>query len=154
MKSFTSLVTLLYIDIAIISYGSIMCPVDTDVFKTSSGRLTTKPDIVEKSGKRRLIYDILKTSYLRRLEDVQFTRSWRRLICDVLRISDLRCLEDVQFMSSWKRPIYDVLRTSNLRRRQDVWLTTSWGRPIYIIFKTSKEMIFPYFVLSEIFRNS
>ena len=48
-------------------------PTDTDVFKTSSGRLkkvTTSYDQI-----RRLIYDVLKTSYLRRLEDVKFTTS-------------------------------------------------------------------------------
>ena len=56
-------------------------PADTDVFKTSSGslkrsrRLTTKPDPVKTSGKTRWIYDVLKTSYLRRLGDVQFTTS-------------------------------------------------------------------------------
>ena len=45
-----------------------------DVLKRSR-RLTTKPDVVKTSGKRRLIYDILKMSYLRRLQDVQFTTS-------------------------------------------------------------------------------
>ena len=50
-------------------------PADTDVFKTSSRRLTTKQDVVTTSAKRRRIYDILKTSDLGRLEDVQFTTS-------------------------------------------------------------------------------
>ena len=50
-------------------------PADIDVFKMSSGRLTTKPDVVRTSGKRRLIYDVLKTSYLRRPKDVQLTTS-------------------------------------------------------------------------------
>ena len=45
-----------------------------DVLKRSR-RLTTKQDVVTTSGKRRLIYDILKTSDLRRLEDVKFTTS-------------------------------------------------------------------------------
>ena len=45
-----------------------------DVLKRSR-RLTTKPDVVKTSGKGRLIYDILKMSYLRRLQDVQFTTS-------------------------------------------------------------------------------
>ena len=40
-----------------------------------SQRLTTKPDVVKTSGKRRLIYDVLKTSYLRRPKDVQLTTS-------------------------------------------------------------------------------
>ena len=35
-----------------------------------SRRLTTKPDVLTTSGRRRLIYDDLKTSDLRRLEDV------------------------------------------------------------------------------------
>ena len=48
-------------------------PADTDVFKTSSGRLkkvTTSYDQI-----RRLIYDVLKTSYLLRLKDVLFMSS-------------------------------------------------------------------------------
>ena len=112
------------------------CPADTDVLKRSRC-LTTKPDVVKTSGKRRLICNILKTFYLRCLEDVQFTTSWRRLIYDVLRTSDLRRLEDVQFTTSWRRLIYDVLRTSDLRRLEDVWFTSSWGRPDYDVFKTS-----------------
>ena len=35
-----------------------------------SQRLTTKQDVVTTSGKRRRIYDVLKTSDLRHLEDV------------------------------------------------------------------------------------
>ena len=38
---------------------------------------------------RRRIYDVLKTSDVPRLEDVQFTTPWRRLIYDVLKTSDL-----------------------------------------------------------------
>ena len=45
----------------------------------------TKQGIVTTSGKRRQIYDALKTSDLRRLEDVQFKTSWRRLIYVILR---------------------------------------------------------------------
>ena len=44
-----------------------------------------EPDVLTTFGKRRLIYDVLKTSDLRRLEDVQFTTSWRRLIYDVFK---------------------------------------------------------------------
>ena len=53
-----------------------------DVWKRSR-RLTIKPDGFRTSGRRRPIYDVLKTSYLRRLEDVRFLTSWRRLIYDV-----------------------------------------------------------------------
>ena len=45
-----------------------------DVSKRSR-RLATKQDVVTTSGKRRRIYDALKTSDLRRLEDVQFRTS-------------------------------------------------------------------------------
>ena len=45
-----------------------------DVLKRSR-RFTTKPDVVTTSGKRRRIYDVLKTSDLRHLEDVQFGTS-------------------------------------------------------------------------------
>ena len=97
-------------------------------------------------------------SYLRRLKDVQFTTSWRRLIyvvlktpnlrrlehIDLRRLQDiwfktsvLRCLEDVQFTTYWRRLIYDVLRTRDLRRRKDVWFTSSWGRLIYDVLKAS-----------------
>ena len=44
-----------------------------DVFKRSR-RPTTKPDVVRTSGKTRLICDVLKTSYLRRLKNVQLRR--------------------------------------------------------------------------------
>ena len=86
---------------------------------TSSGRLKkvaclmTKQDVVRTSGKRRRIYDVLKTSDLRHLEDVQFTTSWRCLIYDVFRTSDLQrpidvwftSFWDVQFKTPWKRLI-------------------------------------------------
>ena len=79
-------------------------------------RLTIKQDVVTTSGKRRLIFDVLRTSNLQHLEDVQFMTSWRRLIYDFLWTSDLWRLEDTRFMSSWKRPVYDVLKTSVKRR--------------------------------------
>ena len=111
-------------------------PADTDVFKTSSGRLkktTTSYDQIRhhhESGKRRPIYDVLKTSDLRRLQGVQFRTSWRRLIYDVFRTSGLRCLQDVRFTSSWRRPISIILKTSHLRRLEDVWFMMSCGRLI------------------------
>ena len=74
-----------------------------DVLKRS-WRLTTKPDALKTSGKRRLIYDFLKTSDLRR------TMSWRRWIYVLLKTSDFRYLEDVCFTTSWRRLIYDVLK--------------------------------------------
>ena len=72
----------------------------------------TKQDFFTTFGKRHQIYDVLKTSYLLRLEDVQFTTSWRRPIYVVLKTSNLRRLEDVLFTTSWRRLIYDVLKTS------------------------------------------
>ena len=117
-------------------------PAGTDVFKTSSGCLkrsrclTTKQDVVTMSGKRHRIYDVLKTSDLRRLEDVQFTTCWRRLTYNVFRTSVLRRPEDIWFTTSRRRPIWDVLRTSDLQRLQDVWFTMSWRRPIYDVLKT------------------
>ena len=54
----------------------------TDVFRTSSGRLRkattsyeTKQDVIATSGERRRIYDLLKTSDLLRLKDVEFSKS-------------------------------------------------------------------------------
>ena len=90
-----------------------------DVSKRSRG-LTTNLSVVTTSGKRRLIYEIFKTSDLRRLEDVWFTTSW-----------------DVWFTTSCGRPLYVVLKTSNLRRLEDIWLTTSWVRLIHDVLKTS-----------------
>ena len=113
------------------------CPANTVVFKMSSGRLTTKQDVVTTFGKWRRVYDVLETSDLLRLEDVQFTTSWRLLTYDVFRVSGFQRPEDVWFMSSWRRPICDVLKTSDLQRLQDVWFTTSWRRPIYVVLKTS-----------------
>ena len=95
-----------------------MDPADTDVFKTSSGRLkkvTTSCDQTRRRQdvwKKTRIYDVLKTSDLCRLKDVQFRMSRRRQIYDVYRTFDLRRLEDVQF--------YDVLKTSDLRHLENV----------------------------------
>ena len=75
-----------------------------DVLKRSR-RLATKQDVVTTSGKRCRIYNVLKTSDLRPLEDVQFRTSWRRLISDVLRTLDFWRLEDVRPKSSWRHPI-------------------------------------------------
>ena len=70
-----------------------------DVLKRSRC-ITTKQDVVMTSGKRCQIYDVLKTSDLRRLENNHFMTSWRRLIYDVFPMSDLRRPEDVWFMLS------------------------------------------------------
>ena len=102
-----------------------------DVWKRSR-RLTTKPDVFRASGRWRRIYNVLKTSYLRRLEDVRFITSWRCLTYDVLKMSDLRRLEDVGFTSSWRRLIHNVLKTSDLWRLEDVWFTTSRRGRIYV----------------------
>ena len=127
-----------------------------DVLKMSR-RLTTKQDVVTTSGKRRSIYDVLKTCDLRHLDDVQFRTSWRCLIYDILRTSDLRCLEDVRFTLSWRRPIHDVLKTSDLWLLVDVWFTTTWRRlwsnVVVVSMQLRKKCFFSYFVLSEIFRK-
>ena len=107
-----------------------------DIWKRSR-RLTTKPDVFMTSSRRRRIYDVLKTSYLRCLEDIRFMTSWERLFYDVLKTSHLRRLEDVGFMSSGRRPIYNVLKTSDLWRLGDVWFTTFWRHLIYIVLRTS-----------------
>ena len=110
-------------------------PADTDVFKTSSGRLEKVTTSYDQTRRR---HDVLqKTSDLRRLEDVRFTSSWRRPIYDVLKTSDLHLLEDVRFTMSWRGLIYDVLKTSDLRRPEDVWFTSSRRRPIYDVLKRS-----------------
>ena len=151
-------------------------PADTDVFKTSSGRLkkvTTSynqtrrrqdvwkktsdlcrlEDVLFKLSWRRLIYVVLKTSELRRLEDVLFTTSWGRLIYDVLKTSDLFRLGDVQFTTSLRRLIYDVLRTSDLWRLEDIRFTSSWRSPMYDVFKMSvKERLCSKVVVTSIQR--
>ena len=88
------------------------------------------------SGTRRLIYDVLKTSNLSRLEDVRFPASWRRLNCDVLKTLSLRPLEYVMIMTSWRRLIYDVFKISNFRRLEDVGFTSSWRRLICNVLRT------------------
>ena len=109
-------------------------PVDTDVFKIHR---TTKPNVLTTSGRRSLIYDILKTSDVRRLKDVRFTTTWRRLICDVLKTFCLRRLEDVWFTTSWRCLNYDVWNTSDLCPFEDVWFAMSWGRLFCNVLKTS-----------------
>ena len=59
-----------------------------------SQRFTTKSDVVTTSGRRRLIYDVWKTSDQRRLEDVRFTTSLRRLSYVVLNTPNIRHFED------------------------------------------------------------
>ena len=143
-----------------------------------SRRLTAKQDALTTSGKRRQIYNFLKTSDLhcfkdvhfktsgrcliyvifrtfglQRLKDVWFALSWRRPICDILKTSDLQRLQNVWFMTSWRRPIYVVLKTSNLRRLEDVCKTTFVEERRSYVYTTSKEMVVSYFVLSEIFRK-
>ena len=113
-----------------------------------SRRLTTKPDVVRTSEKRCLIYDVFKTSYLRRLQDVQFMTSWRRFICVVLKTSnlrrledvDLRRLEDVNFTTSSRSLIYVILGTLDLPRLEDVQFKTSSRRlqnNVYNVIVTS-----------------
>ena len=89
-------------------------PTDTDVFKTSSGRLEKVTTSYDQTRRRHNV--LQKTSDSRRLEDVRFTS---------------------RFTSCWRCPIYVVLKTSNVLRLEDVWLTTSWRRLIYEILKTS-----------------
>ena len=103
-----------------------LCPVDTDVSKTSSGRLKKVTTSYEQTRPRHGVWK--KTSDLRRLEDVWFTSSWRRPICDVLKTSNLQRLQEVWFTTSWRRTIYVVLKMSNLRRLENVWFMTSWRR--------------------------
>ena len=98
---------------------------------------TNKQDVFMTSGKTRRIYDVLKTSDLHHLEDVQFATSWRCLTYDIFRTSGLRRPEDVWFTSSWRRPIWNILKTSDLWRLQEVWFTTSWKRSSYVVLKTS-----------------
>ena len=101
-------------------------PADTDVFKTSSGRLKKVTTPYDQTRRR---HDILqKTSDLRRLQDVWITSSWRRPIYDVLKTFDLRRLKDGRFTTSWRSLIYVVLKTSDLRRLEDIWFTSSWRR--------------------------
>ena len=102
--------------------GFIIHPADTDIFKTSSGRLKKVTTSYDQTRRPQDVWQ--KTSYLRLLEHVGFTSSWRRriydvlrrLICNILKTSILWRLEDVWFRTSWRRRICDVLRTSVERR--------------------------------------
>ena len=110
-------------------------PVDTDVCKTSSGRLKK---LTTSYHQTKRCHDIWKkTSDLRRFEEVWLTSSWRRPIYDVLKTSDLRRLQDVWLTTSWRRLIYVVLKTSNLVRPGYIWFTTSSGLLICDVSKTS-----------------
>ena len=96
-------------------------------------------------GKRHWVYDVLKTSDIHCLEDVQFMTSWLRLIYDVLKTSDLHHFETsnlgrlkkVWFITSPGRLVYDVLKTCNLRWLEGVWFMTSWRPLIYNVLKKS-----------------
>ena len=55
----------------------------------------------------------------------QMPLSWIRLIYDVLKTSDLRRLKDIRFSTFWRHLIYDVLKTSDLRLLDDLCKTTS-----------------------------
>ena len=121
----------------------ILNPTDTDVFKTSPGRLQKVTTSYHQSRRHQDFWK--KTSDLGRLEDVWFKTSWRHPIYDVLktsdydvlRASDLRRLEDISFTSSWVRPIYDIFKTSDFRHIGNVRLASFWKRRIYDVFKTS-----------------
>ena len=110
---------------------------NTDTFKASLGRLTTKHDVVTMSGKWLRIYDVLKMSDLHCHEDVQFTTSWKFLIYDFFWTSDFQHPEDIWFMSPRRHPICDVLKTSNLKCLEDVPFTISWRCVTYDILETS-----------------
>ena len=79
-----------------------------DIWK-KSWRLTTKPDVFPTSGRKCWIYDIFKRLYLRCLEDVRIISSKRRLIYDVLKTSDLWRLGDVGL-----RLLDDLCKTTSL----------------------------------------
>ena len=106
-------------------------------------RLTTKPDVLTTPGRRRLIYDVLKSSDLRRLQNVRFTSScwfatsWRHQIHDVLEKSVYNVLKTFCLWSFGGRLIYHVLKTSNFRRLKDIEFTSSWRRLICDVLRTS-----------------
>ena len=134
-------------------------PADTDVFKTSSGRLKK---VTTSYDQTRRLHDVWqKTSDLQRLEDLGFTSSWnvqfitpwRRLIYDLLKTSDLRPHEDVGFTWSWRCLIYSVLKMSDLQRLEGVCKMTSVEQRRSDVYTTSKGINFSYLVLSEIFRK-
>ena len=111
------------------------------------------------------IYDVLKTSDLRRLQEVWksglrrpkdfwITLPWRHPIFDVLKMPHLRRLQDVWFTTSRRRPIYVILKASNLRRLENVWFTTSWTRLTYGVLKMSvKWRLFSNVILTSIQRG-
>ena len=119
-----------------------------DVLK-SSRRLMTKQYVLTTSGKRCLIYVVLKTSNLLCLEDVWFTTSSGRLIYDVLEMSNLHSLENDWFTTCWRCLIYDVLKSLIY----DVLKTSLKRRLCSNVYTTSEEIIFSYFALSEIFKK-
>ena len=100
-----------------------ICATDTDVFRTSPGRLKK---VTTSYDQTRRLKDVWKSFDLRHLEDVLFTSSWRHPIYNVLKTSVLRRLENFWFTSSRRRRIYVVVKTSHLQRLEDVWFTTSW----------------------------
>ena len=120
---------------------------------------------------------LFNPSEYRRLEDIFRTSEKGH---DVLRpnqtTSSRRLAEEVGFILSWKYLTYNVFKTSDLRylvflktsdlsRLKDVWFMTFWRRLIYNFLKmsvkqsrsdayaTSKQIIFSYLVLPEIFRK-
>ena len=122
-----------------LSYSCCLCgnksPADTDVYRTSSGRLKK---VATSYDQTRRLYNVWqKSSDLWCLEDVLFTSSWRHPIYNVLKTSVLRRLEDVWFTTSRRRRIYIVFKTSYLQRLEDVWFMTCWRRLIYDVLKTS-----------------
>ena len=111
-----------------------------DVLKRSR-LLTVKQDVISMSGKRRRAYVVLKKSYvvLQRLEGVWFTTFSGRMTDNVLKTSGLDRVKNVQFKMSCRYPIYDVLKMSDSRRLEEVPLMSSWRRPIYVVFRTSEK---------------
>ena len=69
---------------------------NTDVFKTSSGRIRKVMTLYDQTRHRHEV--LQKTSYLCRLKDVWFTTS----------------VEDALFTTFWRRLIYDVYKTTSL----------------------------------------
>ena len=109
-------------------------PANTDAFKASSGRLKKVTKSFDQTKRRHNIW------------------KWRR-IYNVLKTSDLRRLEDVQFTTSWKSLIYNVVRMSDIWRLEDFCKTTFVYQRCSDFYTTSKKMLVSYFVLSEIFRK-
>ena len=99
-----------------------LLPGNTDVFKTSSGRLEKVTTSYDQTRRRHEV--LQKMSDLRHLDDVWFSTFWRRLIYAVLKTPNLHCLEDVQFSMSWRHLINGVLKAFDLRRLEEVCKTT------------------------------